>query len=174
MPDQERPRVATPAAPSCTFFPAPAKSPPLPPASAIRSSHLSPLPFPVVPRHITFADSPSPLVVAPPPTVAIEPNLPQFLSPREPIAQRIRSRAPAPSLALFAGARPYHECVTYNIPTAKSTRTLPAPLGFAGLCEAFSLSPKEVDCFANLCSLLGKMDCFDPSALSILEFTWMS
>jgi hypothetical protein len=43
------------------------------------------------------------------------------------------------------------------------------PLGFAGLCEAFSLSSKESDCFANLCSLLGKMDCFDPSALSVLD-----
>jgi hypothetical protein len=43
------------------------------------------------------------------------------------------------------------------------------PLGFAGLCESFSLSPKEANLFANLCSLLGKWDCFDPSALSVLN-----
>jgi hypothetical protein len=169
VPDQEFRRVATPAAPSRIFSPAPAKSLPRPPASAIQSAHLSPLPFPVVPRRLTFADSPSPLVVSPPPRVAIEPNLPQLLPPQEPIAQRTRSHAPVPSLALFAGARPYQERVTYHIPTAKSTRALPAPLGFAGLCKAFSLSSKEVDRFANLCSLLGKIDCFDPSALSVLD-----
>ncbi len=55
------------------------------------------------------------------------------------------------------------------MPTAKTTRALPAPLGFAGLCEAFSLSRKESNCFANLCSLLGKMDCLDLSALSVLD-----
>jgi hypothetical protein len=167
--DQELPRVATPTAPSHIYLPAPDKSPPLPLASAIQSAHLSPLPFPVVPRRLTFADSPSPLVFSPPPRVAIEPNLPQLLPPREPIAQRTQSRVPAPSLALFTGARPYHERVTYHIPTAKSTRALPAPLGSAGLCEAFSLSPKAVDRFANLCSSLGKLDCFDPSALSVLD-----
>jgi len=108
VPYQEPPRVATPLSPSRTFSPAPARSP----DSSIRSSHPS-----VMPRRLTFADSPSPLVVAPSPRVVIEPNLPQILPPREPIAHRTRSRAPAPS-------RPYHELVTYNIPTAKSTRAL--------------------------------------------------
>ena len=160
VPYQEPPRVATPLSPSRTFSPAPARSP----DSAIRSPHPS-----VMPRCLTFADSPSPLVVAPSPRVVIETNLPQILPPREPIAHRTRSRAPAPSLALFAGARPYHELVTYNIPTAKSTRALPVPLGFAGLCESFSLSPYEVDHFANLCSSLEKIDSCNPSALSVLD-----
>ncbi len=131
---------------------------PLPPASAIQSPQLSPLPFPVVPQCLTFADSPSPLVIS-------LPNLPQ----REPIAQRTQSRAPAPPLTLFADARPYHERVTYHMPTAKTTRALPGSLGFAGLCEAFSLSPKESNGFANLCSSLDRMDCFDLSALSVLD-----
>jgi hypothetical protein len=119
VPDQDLPRVATPMAPSHSFSPSPAKSLPLPlpPASAIQRPQLSPLPFPVVPRCLTFADSPLPLVVSPPPRVAIEPNLPQ----REPIAQRTQSRAPVPPLALFADARPYRERVTYHMPTAKTT-----------------------------------------------------
>ena len=163
VPDQALPRVATPAAPSHAFSPAPAKS--LPPASAIRSPQRSPLPFLVAPRCLTFTDPPLPLVISPPPRVAMEPNLPQ----REPIAQRTRSRAPAPPLALFTGTCPYHERVTYNVPTAKTTRSLPVPLGFVGLCEAFSLSPKESNGFANLCSSLDKMDCLDLSALSVLD-----
>ncbi len=43
------------------------------------------------------------------------------------------------------------------------------PLGFAGLCEAYSLAPKEVDRFANLCASLETLDCCDPSALSVLD-----
>jgi hypothetical protein len=52
---------------------------------------------------------------------------------------------------------------------AKATRSPPVQLGFAGLCEAFSMSPKEVDGFANLCSSLAKIDQFDPSAFSVLD-----
>ena len=159
VPAEALPRVATPSlSPSSAWTPTP-------PASAIRSPVPSPLPFPVAPRRISFADSPLPPAVAPSPRVVIAPTLP----PRAPIAHRTRSRAPAPPLALFAGARPYHELVTYNMPTAKSTRALPVPLGFAGLCESFSLSPKEVDRFANLCSSLENIDCFDRSALSVLD-----
>ena len=159
VPDEALPRVATPSlSPSSAWTPTP-------PASAFRSPVPSPLPFPVAPRRISFADSPLPPAVAPSPRVIIAPTIP----PREPIAHRTRSRAPAPSLALFAGARPYHELVTYNIPTAKSTRALPVPLGFAGLCEAYSLAPKEVDRFANLCASLETLDCCDPSALSVLD-----
>ncbi len=42
-------------------------------------------------------------------------------------------------------------------------------LGFAGLCKAFSMSPKEVNGFANFCSSLAKIDHFDPSAFSVLD-----
>jgi hypothetical protein len=149
VPNQDSPRVATPTSPLRTFSPAPARSP----VSDGRSPHPS-----VTPRRLTFddsplppvVDSPSPLVVAPSPRVVIEPTLPQILPPREPIAHRTRSQAPAQSFALLAGAR---------------------PLGFAGLCEAFSLSPNEVDRFANLCSSLEQIDGFGPSALSVLHPT---
>jgi hypothetical protein len=108
-------------------------------------------------------------MVSPPPRVAIEPSPSSILPLREPIAHRIRSRAVAPPLALFAGGRLYHKGVTYHIPTAKSTRAPPVQLGFAGLCEAFSMSSKEVNGFANLCSSLEKIDHFDPSAFSVLD-----
>jgi hypothetical protein len=75
----------------------------------------------------------------------------------------------APPLALIAGGRPYHKGVTYRIPTAKATRSPPVQLGFAGLCVAFSMSPKEVNGFANLCSSLVKINHFDPSAFSVLD-----
>ncbi len=52
---------------------------------------------------------------------------------------------------------------------AKATRSPPVQLGFAGLCKAFSTSPKEVDGFANLCSSLAKINHFDPSAFSVLD-----
>jgi hypothetical protein len=67
VPNQEPPRVATPSSPSRTFSPSPARSP----NSAIRSPHPS-----VMPRRLTFADSPLPLVVAPSPRVVIEPKPP--------------------------------------------------------------------------------------------------
>jgi hypothetical protein len=85
-----------------------------------------------------------------------------------PIAHRTRSLSNAP-LALFAGCRPYHKGVTYHIPTAKSTRAPEEPLGFAGLCQAFSMSPKEADGFAYLCAALEKVD--SPSALFVLDPT---
>ena len=164
VPNQALPRVATPAmSPSSAWSLTP------PPAHANHSPIPSPLPIPVAPRRIIFADTPLHLNATPSPRVAIDPILPQELPPRAPIAHRTRSRAPPPPLALFAGARPYHELVTYSIPTAKSTRVLPAALGFAGLCEAFSLTPKEVDCFANLCSSLESLDSVDPTALSVLD-----
>ncbi len=75
----------------------------------------------------------------------------------------------APPLALFAGCRPYHERVTYFIPTVKSTRVKTMQLGFAGLCEAYDMSPNKVDGFANLCASLEKIDHFDLSALSVLD-----
>jgi hypothetical protein len=85
-----------------------------------------------------------------------------------PIAHWTRSCSNAP-LALFAGCRPYHQGVTYHIPTAKSTRAPEEPLGFAGLCQAFSMAPKEANGFAYLCAALEKVDC--PSTLSVLDPT---
>ncbi len=35
--------------------------------------------------------------------------------------------------------------------------------------KKYSLSPNEVNRFANLCSLLEKLDHFDPAALSVLD-----
>jgi hypothetical protein len=108
-------------------------------------------------------------MVSPPPRVAIKPSSSSVLPPNEPVAHRTRSRAVAPPLALFTGGRLYHKGVTYRIPTAKATHSPPVQLGFAGLCKAFSMSPKEVDGFTNLCSSLAKIDHFDPSAFSVLD-----
>jgi hypothetical protein len=52
---------------------------------------------------------------------------------------------------------------------AKATRSPPVQLGFAGLCKTFSMSSKEVDGFANLCSSLAKMNHVGPSAFSVLD-----
>ncbi len=101
--------------------------------------------------------------------MAIEPSHSHVLTPQEPIPHRTRLRSAAPTLALFAGCRPYHESVINNIPTIKSTCAPPTQLGFAGLCKAVSMSPNKVDGFANLCSSLEKLDHFDPSALLVLD-----
>jgi hypothetical protein len=169
VPNQELPRVATPLLPSNMASPAPART--LPPGSASPIRIVCPVTpsFQITPHWITFTDIPSPRMVSPPPRVAIKPSSSSVLPPREPIAHRTRSRAVAPPLALLAGGRPYHEGITYRIPTAKATRSPPVQLGFAGLCKAFSMSPKEVDGFANLCSSLAKIDHFDPSAFSVLD-----
>jgi hypothetical protein len=52
---------------------------------------------------------------------------------------------------------------------AITVRVPEEPLGFAGLCQAFSMSPKEADGFAYLCAALEKVD--SPSALSVLDHT---
>jgi hypothetical protein len=52
---------------------------------------------------------------------------------------------------------------------AKTLRVPEEPLGFAGLCQAFSMSPKEADGFAYLCAVLEKVDSL--SALSVLDPT---
>jgi hypothetical protein len=76
-------------------------------------------------------------------------------------------RAVALPLALFAGGHQYHEGVTYRIPMAKATRSPLMQLGFTGLCKTSSMSPKQVDGFANLSSSLEKNDHFDPSAFLV-------
>jgi hypothetical protein len=169
VPNQELPRVATPLLPSNMASPVPART--LPPGSASTIQIVLPVTplFEVTPRWINFTDIPSPRMVSPPPRVAIKPSSSSVLPPSEPIAHRTRPRADAPPLALFTGGRPYHEGITYRIPTAKTTHSPPVQLGFAGLCKAFSMSPKEFDGFANLCSSLAKIDHFNPSAFSILD-----
>ena len=85
---------------------------------------------------------------------------------REPIAHRTRARAPAPApLALFTAGKPLHECVTYQMPTAKTIRSPAEPIGFAGLCRAMPAA--EVSGFAGLCQALSQLDM--PEALSVLD-----
>jgi hypothetical protein len=103
--------------------------------------------------------------VVPLPRVTNKPRLPILLPPRSPIAHWARSHSNAP-LALFAGCRPFHEQFSYHIPTAKLTRAPAKHLGFAGLCHAFAMSPKETNCFAFLCEALLKVN--GPSSLSVL------
>ena len=55
------------------------------------------------------------------------------------------------------------------MPTPKATRPLSSPTGFAGLCQAYKLDPKEVEGFANLCKSIDNTDCMDMSALSVLD-----
>ena len=74
-----------------------------------------------------------------PPRVAIEPRLPSYCPPRSPIAHRTRSRASAPTESL----------------------------SFAGLCQAFSMTPKAANGFAFLCKALEQVD--SASALSVLN-----
>jgi hypothetical protein len=85
-----------------------------------------------------------------------------------PIAHRTRACAKAP-LALFTSGRPCCNGISYHIPMANTLHVPEEPLGFAGLYQAFSMSPKEADGFAYLCAALEKVDC--PSALSVLDPT---
>ena len=158
--DTAPPRVATPA-----MSPPSARTPSLPPFLAIRTPSQSPQLVQAVPRRLTFADTPPPQAVALSPRVINDLTLP----PQEPIAHRTRSRVPSPPLALFAGNRHDHNVVTFNMPTPKATRALSTPMGFAGLCQAYALDPKEVEGFANLCKSLEDTDCMDMSALSVLD-----
>ena len=89
-----------------------------------------------------------------------------MLPAREPVAHRTQARAPAPKpLALFTSGRPLHECFTYQMPTAKTTRSKGEPIGFAGLCS--SMPATEVPRFAGLCQALSLLDM--PEALSVLD-----
>ena len=141
------------------------ETPTRPPVSAIKTPRHSSPPSQITPQRLTFAEPPLPQADAPPPRVSND-LTPQ---PLEPIAHRTRSRAQAPPLALFAGKPHYHNVVTFNMPTPKATRALSAPTGFAGLCQAYALNPKQVEGFANLCKSLEDTDCMDMSALSVLD-----
>jgi hypothetical protein len=161
VPIQEPPRVTTPSSPTAGTSSLNAWMPPPCPTLSSRLSLPAPTAVQVTLRQITFDNTP-------PPRLAIEPRPPSFLPPMSPIAHRARSCSNAP-LALFAGRRPYQEGVTYHIQTAKSTCAPEEPLGFAGLCQAFSMSPKEANGFAYLCAALEKVD--SPSVLSVLDPT---
>ncbi len=155
----ELPRVATPLLPTLAATPALAWTPPPQPACFLQP----PLPVPhavhVIPRRIIFDDVPLPRVTN-------KPRPPILLPPRSSIAHRTRSCTNA-LLALFAGCRLYHNEVSYHIPTAKDTHAPAKLLGFASLCHAFAMSPKEIDCFAFLCEALVKVN--GPSALAVLD-----
>jgi hypothetical protein len=94
------------------------------------------------------------------------PSPPRSLPAREPIVHRTRARALALApLAFFTAGRPLHECVTYQMPTAKAIRSPAEPIGFAGLCRAMPAT--EVSGFAGLCQALSLLDV--PEALSVLN-----
>jgi hypothetical protein len=168
----EPPKVATPA-PHAAAIPTPQQASTPRPASALCFSMTAAPIFQATPRHITFEDSSPPRVATdPPPRVAIVPmysanSPPTALPVRIPIAHRTRSHAPIAPLALFTGAQQYHAHIQYQIPTVKSIQAPVKQLGFAGLCESFAMTPKEVDGFAYLCKALTKVDF--PAALSVLD-----
>jgi hypothetical protein len=121
-------------------------------------------PFQATPQRLDFTGTPSP-------RVGFSPQMPSPIPPlshpaREPVAHRTRSRASAPApLALFTAGRPLHECVTYQMPTAKAIRSPVEPIGFTDLCRAMPAT--EVSGFAGLCQALSQLDM--PEALSVLD-----
>ncbi len=167
---QEPPRMASPSSPMVV---SPPQTEWTPPPRSVSSTQV-PLPvhspIHVTPRHITFDDTPPPGVATPPslPRAVIKPRPPCALPHMSPIAHRTRACAKGP-LALFTSSCPCRDVISYHIPTAKTLHVPEEPLGFAGLCQAFSMSPKEANGFAYHCAALEKVD--SPSALSILDPT---
>jgi hypothetical protein len=167
MPTHEPPRVVSPAppTPSHPSSASPSWSPPPRPASSTYQSPPQGQPlFQATPRQVDFTSVPSPRVESNP---QLPLPLPQPMLPaREPVAHRTQARAPAPKpLVLFTSRRPLHECFTYQMPTAKTTRSKGEPIGFAGLCS--SMPATEVPRFAGLCQALSFLDM--PEALSVLD-----
>jgi hypothetical protein len=152
---QEPPKVASPS--SSTVVPPPWTEWTPPPC--LVSSTQVPLPvhspIQVMPHHITFDDTPPPRVATPlsPPRAFIEPRPPHALPHMSPITHRTRACTKAP-LALFTSGRPCCNDISYHIPMAKTLRVPEEPLGFADLCQDFSMTPKEADGFAYLCAAL--------------------
>ncbi len=140
---QEPPRVASPSSPMVVPLPWTAWTPP----PCLVSSTQVPLPvhspIQVMPRHITFDDTPPQRVATSPspPRAGIKPRPSSTLPHMSPIAHRTRACVKAP-LALFTSGRPCRDGISYHIPTAKTSRVPEEPLGFASLCQAFSMSPK--------------------------------
>jgi hypothetical protein len=125
VPTQEPSRVVSPSPPTPAhrIVTIPSWSPPPRPSG---STFLSPTPvqapFQATPRRLDFTGTPSP-------RVRFSPQMPLPIPPlslpaREPVAHRTHSQAPAPApLALFTAGKPLHECVTYQMPTAKAIRS---------------------------------------------------
>jgi hypothetical protein len=140
VPTHDPPRVESPSPPT-PAHPIVANPPWSPPPSPAGSTFLSPTPvqapFQATPRRLDFASTPSPRVGSSPQMPS--PSPPLNLPAREPVAHRTRSRAPAPApLALFTAGRPLHECVTYQMPTAKPLgplRSHSALQASAGPCQ---------------------------------------
>ena len=158
VPTHEPPRVVSPSPPTPAhpISASPAWSPPPRPAG---STLLLPPPvhppFQATPRRLDFTGAPSPRVEFAPQLQL--PIPPPILPAREPIAHRTRARAPAPTpLALFTSGRPLHECVKYQMPTAKTIWSPVKPVCFAGLCR--TMPPTEVSGFAGLCQSLSTLD----------------
>jgi hypothetical protein len=97
VPIQEPPRVGTPSSPTAGTSSVNAWMPPPCPTLSSRLSLPAPTAVQVMPRQITFDNTP-------PPRVAIEPRPPSFLPPMSPIAHRTRSCSNAPLLSLQAAA----------------------------------------------------------------------
>jgi hypothetical protein len=65
---------------------------------------------------------------------------------------------------------PVHaQLVQYQPPTSKSIQPTSQQLGFAGLCESASMTPKDVTGFAYLCKALTQIDHSTMEALSVLD-----
>ncbi len=165
---QQPTRVASPSSPKIVPPPQTAWTPP--PFSVLSTQVPLPdhSPIQVTPSHITFNDTPPPRVATSPslPRAVIKPRPPRALLHMSPIAHRTRACAKAP-LALFTSGRPCRNGISDHIPIAKTSRVPEEPLRFAGLYQAFSMSPKKVDGFAYLCAALEKVD--SPSGLSVLD-----
>jgi hypothetical protein len=178
MQPHEPPRVISPLPPIPSFpqLPVPSWSPlPRPAASTLASPAPVPPCFQATPQWLNFSNAPSPRVVieprAPSPRVVIEPwHLsplpPPVLPTRKLISHHTHSCVQAP-FALFTVGQPFHECVAYHIPTAKSVWSPAEPIGFAGLCKA--MQPAEIDGFVYLCQALTLVD--GPEALLVLDPT---
>ncbi len=166
VPTHEPPRVVLPSPPTPArpILASPAWSrPPRPAGSTFLLPPPVRLPLQATPRQLGFSGAPSPRVEFTPQLQLTIP--PSSLPAREPIAHRTRARVPAPPpLALFTTGRPLHECVKYQMPTAKSIWS-PVKVCFAGLCGA--MLPTEVLGFAGLCQSLSTLDI--PVVLSVLD-----
>jgi hypothetical protein len=110
------------------LLPVPSWSPPprpVPVASTLLLPTLVPPPLQAMPRWLDFSFAPSPRVLIEPWQPL--PLLPLVLLARKPISHCTHSCSPAP-LVLFTPGQPFHKCVTYQIPTAKSDKSPVKPI----------------------------------------------
>jgi hypothetical protein len=151
MPPHEPSRVTSPLppTPSLPWLPVPSWSPLPRPAASTLSSPTPVRPcFQATPQRLNFSNASSPRVVIELQLLSLLPLL--VLPTRKPISHRTCSCALA-SLVLFTAGQPFHECVTYHIPTTKSVRSSAKPINFAGLCKTmqpaltFCISLSSID-----------------------------